>query len=104
MHELERIAATLALFARPLPLSRAEKKLREPEREALLADAAPSLDENAAGERSASDAVREAAPQRIVAEKGYEGHAWNMAARPPHGYGQPAVVSPPSTDSTSPVM
>ena len=84
MHELSGIATARALAARSLALSGAEQELAEPECEALLADSAASLDEQARGQSGAGGAVSESAPERVVAEERNEGHASNIGlARAP---------------------
>jgi hypothetical protein len=82
--ELRRIATARALAARPLAFAGTEQELPEPEREALLANSAATLDEQTRGQSGAGRTVCEPAAKRVVAEERDEGHAWNIGrARAP---------------------
>jgi hypothetical protein len=68
MHELRGVATVDALATGTLALARAKEELSEPEREPLLPDAQPSLDEEASGESRLRGALRQPATERFVTE------------------------------------
>jgi hypothetical protein len=77
-----REAAIVAPSAWPPILGGAEKRLGEPHRETLLADAARTLKEEARREGPVVRGAEKATAEVVVAVQGYEGHARNLARRP----------------------
>ena len=67
-------AAVLTRAARFVGGRRAEEQLAKPKTEALLADAARSVEENRGGQNAAGSGLRKSAAKFFVAEYRHDGH------------------------------
>lgn len=79
MHRARGVAALLAFAARLVQGGRlhpfAEHQLAQPECEALLADALPTLEQQARGQAPFQPGLGEPSAQRMVTDEGAKSHA-----------------------------